>query len=104
MRRHGGGVRRLAIDKCAPLGVAALGALGIEVCDGQEVMDLARRITGPEEIACLQASVAVCAEAIGARRAALVPGPTETTLCTLLNHMNAARRGEWIETPLLAAP
>src|SRR3546814_8597101 len=78
MRRHGGGVRRLAIDKCEPLGVAALGALGIEVCDGQEVMELARRIKGPEEIACLKASVAVCEEAIGAMRAALVPGMTRS--------------------------
>src|SRR3546814_16302916 len=103
MWRHGGGVRRLAIDKCEPLGVAALGALGIEVCDGQEVMELARLIKGPEEIACLKASVAFCEEAIGAMRAALVPGMTENPLWSILNQGNAARGGEWIETRLLAA-
>src|SRR3546814_13370961 len=35
--RHGGGNRRLAIDKCEPLGIAALAGLGIEVGDGQEI-------------------------------------------------------------------
>jgi len=100
---HGGGNRRLAIDKCEPLGVAALNALGIELRDGQEVMELARRIKGPEEIACLKASVAVCGEAMAAMRAALVPGMTENQLWSILNQVNAAEGGEWIETRLLAA-
>src|SRR3546814_14031801 len=56
-----------------------------------------------EEIACLKASVAVCEEAIGAMRAALVPGMTENALWSILNQVNAARGGEWIETRLLAA-
>src|SRR3546814_20102474 len=85
MRRHGGGVRRLAIDKCEPLGVAALGALGIEVCDGQEVMEFARRIKGPEEIACLKASVAGCEAAIGSLGAARVLGMNESELRSILN-------------------
>jgi len=100
---HGGGNRRLAIDKCEPLGVAALNALGIELRDGQEVMELARRIKGPEEIACLKTSVAVCGEAMAAMRAALVPGMTENQLWSILNQVNAAEGGEWIETRLLAA-
>ncbi|MEQ9606660.1 MAG: Xaa-Pro peptidase family protein [Kiloniellaceae bacterium] len=100
---HGGGSRRLAIDKCEPLGVAALNALGIELRDGQEVMELARRIKGPEEIACLKASVAVCGEAMAAMRAALIPGMTENQLWSILNQVNAAEGGEWIETRLLAA-
>ena len=101
--RHGGGNRRLAIDKCEPLGCAGLAARGVEVFDGQEVMELARRVKGPEEIACLKASVAVCEEAIGAMRAALAPGMTENELWSILNQVNAARGGEWIETRLLAA-
>ena len=103
VQRHGGGVRRLAIDKCEPLGIAALAALGVEVFDGQEVMELARRVKGPEEIACLRASVAVCEEAMGAMRSALTPGMTENELWSILNQVNAARGGEWIETRLLAA-
>ncbi|MGF1631959.1 MAG: M24 family metallopeptidase [Kiloniellaceae bacterium] len=103
VRRHGGGNRRLAIDKCEPLGVAALTALGIEIFDGQEVMELARRFKGPEEVACLKASVAVCEQAMGAMRQALTPGMTENQLWSVLNQVNAAEGGEWIETRLLAA-
>ncbi len=101
--RHGGGNRRLAIDKCEPRGVTELNALGIELVDGQEVMERARRIKGPEEIACLRASVAVCGEAMAAMRRALTPGMTENELWSILNQVNTARGGEWIETRLLAA-
>ncbi|GAB4236859.1 MAG: Xaa-Pro peptidase family protein [Kiloniellaceae bacterium] len=101
--RHGGGNRRLAVDKCDFPGVAALQALSIEVFDGQEVLEEARRLKGPEEIACMKASVAVCGEAMGAMRAALTPGMTENELWSILNQVNAARGGEWIETRLLAA-
>ena len=101
--RHGGGNRRLAIDKCEALGIAELRRHGIEVHDGQEVLERARRIKGPEEVACLRASVAVCEAAMGAMRQALTPGMSENELWSILNQVNAARGGEWIETRLLAA-
>ncbi|WP_193366829.1 M24 family metallopeptidase [Pelagibius marinus] len=101
--RHGAGNRRLAVDKCDFRGIAALRAEGIEVFDGQEVLERARRLKGPEEIACLRASVAVCARAMGAMREALVPGMSENALWSILNQVNAAEGGEWIETRLLAA-
>src|SRR3546814_21051677 len=66
-------------------------------------MGLARRIKGREEIACLKASVAVCEEAMAAMRDALTPGMSENELCSILNKVNAAGGGEWIETRLLAA-
>ncbi|MEO3427895.1 Xaa-Pro peptidase family protein [Pelagibius sp. CAU 1746] len=100
---HGGGNRRLAVDKCDFRGIDALRAQGVAVCDGQEVLERARRLKGPQEIACLRASVAVCAEAMGAMRAALTPGMSENELWSILNQVNAARGGEWIETRLLAA-
>ena len=59
VRQHGGGNRRLAVDKCDFHGVDALRAEGIETMDGQEVTELARRIKSPEELACMQASIAV---------------------------------------------
>lgn len=40
---------------------------------------------------------------MGAMRAALAPGMTENALWSILNQVNAARGGEWIETRLLAA-
>jgi len=103
VRRHGGGNRRLAIDKCDLAGSDALRALGIEIRDGQEVMELARRLKGLEEVACLQHAVGVSAEAMGAMREALTPGMRENELWSILNQVNAARGGEWIETRLLAA-
>src|SRR3546814_14345072 len=83
MRRHGGGVRRLAIDKCEPPGVAALGALGNEGCDGHEVMALPRAIHRPQEIAGLKVSVQVRQGSAGAQRTG--PGsrvPAEHTCYT----------------------
>ena len=53
VRQHGGGNWRLAVDKCDFLGVDALRAEGLEVTDGQEVTELARRIKSPEELACM---------------------------------------------------
>ncbi len=100
---HGGGNRRLALDHCDPEGAAALAALGIEVRNGQEVMELARAIKSPEELACMGQSIAVCEAAMARMREALEPGMTENQLWAILNHVNAAMGGEWIETRLLAS-
>jgi Xaa-Pro aminopeptidase len=100
---HGGGNRRLALDHCEPEGAAALADLGIEVRNGQEVMELARSIKSAEELACMAASIAVCETAMARMREALEPGMTENELWSILNHVNAAMGGEWIETRLLTS-
>ena len=100
---HGGGNRRLAIDKCNPEGAEALRGLGIEIRDGQEVMEHARFVKSAEELACMRASIAVCEAAMGRMREALEPGATENEIWSILNQVNAANGGEWIETRLLAA-
>lgn len=101
--RYGGGNRRLAVDKCDPFGVAALQALNISLHDGQEVMELARVIKGPEELQAMRTSVAVCQMAMAEMHRQLTPGMTENQLWAILNQVNAANGGEWIETRLLAA-
>ena len=103
LRRHGGGNRRLAVDKCDFLGVDALRAEGLEVMDGQEVTELARRIKSPEELACMAASIAVAEVGMAEMRAALRPGLTENELWSILHQVNIAHGGEWIETRLLAS-
>jgi Xaa-Pro aminopeptidase len=103
VRQHGGGNRRLAVDKCDFLGVDALRAEGLEVKDGQEVTELARRIKSAEELACMEASVAVAEVGMAQMRAALEPGLTENELWSLLHQLNIAHGGEWIETRLLAS-
>ena len=100
---HGGGNRRLAIDRCDPAGTLRLHARGIELIDVQGPIEMARRIKSPEEIQCLQASMDVCDVAIGRMQEALCPGITENQLWAILHETNAAHGGEWIECRLLAS-
>jgi Xaa-Pro aminopeptidase len=51
--KHGGGNRRLAVDRINPEGYAALAALGISLHDGQEVAERARAIKSDDEITCM---------------------------------------------------
>jgi len=103
IRQHGGGNRRLAIDRCEPMGTQRLLAGGIELFDAQEVLELARVVKSREEIACLQLAMDVCDIGIARIRAALRPGLTENQLWSLLHETNIAHDGEWIECRLLAS-
>jgi Xaa-Pro aminopeptidase len=101
--RHGGGNRRLAIDRCEPMGTQRLLAGGIELFDAQEPLELARAVKSREEIACLRLSMDVCDVGIARIREALRPGLTENQLWSLLHEANIAHDGEWIECRLLAS-
>src|SRR5262249_46051861 len=101
--RHGGGNRRLAIDRVDPLGTWALQRRGIEIVDGQAVANHARKIKTPEEIKAIRNAVAVCDEGLRRMRAALEPGITEQRLWSYLHQANAELGGEWIETRLLTS-
>jgi Xaa-Pro aminopeptidase len=101
--RHGGGNRRLAVDRCEPLGTQRLLAGGVELFDAQEVLELARAVKSREEIACLQLSMDVCDIGIARIREALHAGLTENQLWSLLHEANIAHDGEWIECRLLSS-
>lgn len=103
LRQYGGNNRRLAVDRCDPLGALRLHALGAELFDVQEAAEQARMVKSPDELACLQASMDVCDRAIDRMRAALQPGITENQLWSLLHETNIAHGGEWIECRLLAS-
>jgi Xaa-Pro dipeptidase len=103
VRAHGGGNRRLAIDRSDREGVAALQALGVIVHDGQEVMELARAIKSADEIKAMRCALASTNAAMQAMQSQLVPGVTEQALWAHLHHENILRGGEWIETRLLAS-
>jgi Xaa-Pro aminopeptidase len=103
VRRHGGGNTRLAVDRCEPLGAGWLSRLGVEIHDGQEVLEQARLIKSIEEIAAIRLSIDVCDVALARMRAALRPGITENQLWSILNEVNTAHDGEWIECRLLAS-
>jgi Xaa-Pro dipeptidase len=103
VRAHGGGNRRLAIDRSDREGIAALQALGVIVHDGQEVMELARAIKSADEIKAMRCALASTNAAMQAMQSQLVPGVTEQALWAHLHHENILRGGEWIETRLLAS-
>ena len=103
MVAHGGGNRRLAVDRVNPEGAAALSELGLSLHNGEAVMELARVIKGAPEIAAMRCALAACEAAMAEMQAALVPGITEIELWSHLHAGNIKRGGEWIETRLLTS-
>jgi Xaa-Pro aminopeptidase len=101
--KHGGKNRRLAVDRCEPMGAQRLTRLGIELCDAQEAIEQARLIKSAEEIAALRLSMEVCDAAILRMREALRPGMTDNQLWSVLHEVNIAHDGEWIESRLLGS-
>ncbi len=100
---RGGGKRRLAVDRCNPEGVAALRARGIEVVNGESLMEQARAIKGPEEIAAMRCAIHACERAMQQMREHLRPGISEQQLWAHLHAGVIARAGEWLETRLLSS-
>jgi len=100
---HCGGNRRLALDNGNFHGTRALEALGIELHDGQEVLEQARVIKSADEIACMNVAITACETGMARMHEALEPGITENELWSLLHQANIAMGGEWIETRLLAS-
>ncbi len=101
--RHGGGNKRLAIDRCEPWGASLLEREGIALIDAQAPIEKARIVKSAEEIKCLRLAMDVCDIAIARIRSSLVPGITENQLWGLLHDTNVAHDGEWIECRLLAS-
>ncbi len=103
LREHGGGNRRLAVDKIEIAGLEALKALNIEVTDGQEVMEHARSIKGEDEINAMRCAIATCEIAMAEMEKQLHPGISEVELWSVLHAENIKRGGEWIETRILSS-
>ncbi len=102
-RRHGGGSRRLALDRIGPAGILPLQGHGLELCDAQAPLELARAIKSPEEVACMSIAIAACEAGMARMRQALEPGITENALWSLLVQANFELGGESMETRLLAS-
>jgi len=103
LAEHGGGNKRLAIDRIEPEGLMALHRRGIETFQGQEVTELARSIKGPDEIKALRCATWSCEMAMHKMRAETRPGMTENDLWAILHAENIRHGGEWIETRILAS-
>ena len=103
VRAHGGGNRRLAIDRADRAGVVALEAEGLELHDGQEVAEQARALKSADEVRAMRCAIAACEAAMAVMQAELQPGLTEQELWAHLHAENIKRGGEWIETRLLSS-
>lgn len=101
--QYGGGNTRLAIDVLSARGCEAIRKHGISIHDGEEVMELARAIKSPQELALMQAAIDVCETGVRRMRAATEPGMSENALWAVLHHANIELGGEWIETRLLSS-
>ena len=103
VRARGGVNRRLAVDHVDAEGGAALKGLGLQLFNGQEPLEHARKIKSPDELACMGAALTVCEAALAKVRTALEPGRTEIELWSLLAATNTEMGGEYMETRLLAS-
>jgi Xaa-Pro aminopeptidase len=105
---HGGGNKRLAVDKIMLHGLRALEAQGFEIQDGEEVTEKSRSIKGPDEILAMRCASHACETSVKAMedfaRLNVPLGQTsEDDIWAVLHAENIKRGGEWIETRLLAS-
>ena len=61
---HGGGNKRLGVDKIMLHGLRALEAQGFEVKDGEEVTEKCRSVKGPDEILAMRCASHACESAV----------------------------------------
>lgn len=101
MRAHGGGNRRIAIDKIEPLGLKALESRGFIYVEGQELTETTRAIKSADEIALMRWTIRVCEAGMARMYEASEPGRTEQEIWAELHFENARSGGEWLETRLL---
>ena len=103
VKEHGKGNKRLALDHCAPEGVHQLQSLGIELANGEEVMELARLIISDDEMMAMRRSIFSCEKSMELMRHHFKPGITEQDLWSRFQMEAVSRGAEWIETRLLAS-
>jgi Xaa-Pro aminopeptidase len=99
--RSGG--RRLAVDTLSLEAIRALEARDVCLVAGQRIMEDARLVKSPDEIAAMRLACHSCDDVVGEMRAALRPGMTEVELWSMLHVGNWQRFGEWVETRLLSS-
>lgn len=101
---HGGsGAKRIGLDRCTHMHALALQDQGLEVDDVAGRILHARRLKTPEELACLQISMAATEAAVSAVERAIRPGISEDALFAEMYGEVIRQGGEFIETRLLSS-
>lgn len=103
---HAGRDAPIAVDWLGYQQYKALEQAGLEVADGQEVMEFARKIKGPDELRAMRCAVHACESTMAEMHrmiADLPTGTTERDLWSMLHAGNIRRAGEWLETQILSS-
>ena len=105
---HGGGNKRIGVDKIMLHGLRALEAQGFEVMDGEEVTEKSRSVKGPDEILAMRCANHACETTVRlmedfARSNVPLGMASENDVWAVLHAENIKRGGEWIETRLLTS-
>lgn len=103
VREHGGGNKKVGLDRAGVNLVRSLEAQGLNAVDCMQDTLHCRRIKTPEEIACLAQSVAGTEAAVYEVEQAIKPGITENELFAVLYGNVIKQGGEFIETRLLSS-
>jgi len=103
MRQHGGGSKKMGLDRCTHLQALALEKHGLVVRDCQGEILAVRAIKTEEEIKCLVISMTGAEAAVAAVRDVIKPGVTENELFAVMYHEVIRQGGEFIETRLLTS-
>lgn len=98
-----GASARVGLERMNAGAAIALAALGVEVVDAQEPVEMARAIKSDEEIKCVIASLRATEVAVGKLRDAIRPGITENELWSVLHQSVIAQNGDYCETRLLSS-
>lgn len=102
-RIHGGGNRRVGIERFNAAAAFALADQGCEIVDAQEPVERARCIKVPGELALMRASMAQVEAGVARLKAALEPGVRENALWSELWSHVIESGGDYVETRLLSS-
>jgi Xaa-Pro aminopeptidase len=102
-RQHGGGSRRLGVERFNYGALKALADLGFELSDAQAPVERARSIKSADEIACIRASLRAVEDAVGQMTDALRPGMSENEAWAILHKRVIEQDADYVETRLLNA-
>jgi len=103
INQHGGGNRRLAVDRLDVNTAKALIGAGLELVDAKKIMEHARSIKSLEEIGALKYSLCTCEAAMAELRVQLTPGMSEQQALAILLKGSIERGGEYPETRLMTS-
>ena len=101
--QHCGGETRIGVERAGAGAQQALEALGFTVVDPAPALGEARKIKSPEEILCMNQTIAVAEDGMSRMRDALRPGIRETQLWSHMWQALIEGGGEWIDYRLLAS-